>query len=102
MSPTPPSGSSVVLQQRLTMAHGDGLGVHVHDAGLRVHALRDLVNVARRRNAGAYVQKLLYAGIRHETGHPPKKSAIRPHNARGFGIDLHKPPRRPTVGLEAL
>jgi hypothetical protein len=48
--------------------------VHVDDAGLRGHALRDVVRVVGGRDAGPEIEELTDAGLGREVTHGPAEA----------------------------
>ncbi len=70
------SGIGVVSQDSQTVSHGNGINVHVNDAGSGIGLLGDLVDIAHSRNAGTEVKELVNPLLETKVDGPAQKSAV--------------------------
>jgi len=73
-------GPVVAGQDRSAVGHGDRVGVHVDHMCVGNSVLRDLVNVADRRDSGADLQELPDALVEEVTDRPAEECSVGLHD----------------------
>src|SRR5690606_28051885 len=81
----------------------DRVDVDVHDPGVRLELLGDLVHVVLCGHAAAHVDELADSGLARQVAHRAvEEEAVLPRDVEHFGRDLDQSERRLAVDLEIV